>query len=178
MLCYCLVFFFFKQKTAYEMRISDWSSDVCSSDLIRIMAGFRSEQVQLIARVLVEQADIERLLRHAWGERRDHPGLDARAGTDRLDAGDEGLLALLCRLAGERLARGDGGAVMSRPPRRGRPAGSRQPWRRGSRRGRWRGCPRAGPRATTRCSPRGAGWGYCRGWRSRTSTKRGGEGAR
>src|SRR3546814_1646512 len=30
MLC---LFFFFKQKTAYEMRISDWSSDVCSSDL-------------------------------------------------------------------------------------------------------------------------------------------------
>src|SRR3546814_3847770 len=28
-----LSFFFFKQKTAYEMRISDWSSDVCSSDL-------------------------------------------------------------------------------------------------------------------------------------------------
>src|SRR3546814_5392197 len=32
--CVCIVyFFFFKQKTAYEMRISDWSSDVCSSDL-------------------------------------------------------------------------------------------------------------------------------------------------
>src|SRR3546814_3349411 len=30
---FCFVFFFFKQKTAYEMRISDWSSDVCSSDL-------------------------------------------------------------------------------------------------------------------------------------------------
>src|SRR3546814_9548192 len=29
------VFFLFKQKTAYEMRISDWSSDVCSSDLLR-----------------------------------------------------------------------------------------------------------------------------------------------
>src|SRR3546814_5582343 len=28
-----MFFFFFKQKTAYEMRISDWSSDVCSSDL-------------------------------------------------------------------------------------------------------------------------------------------------
>src|SRR3546814_6464878 len=28
------IFFFFKQKTAYELRISDWSSDVCSSDLI------------------------------------------------------------------------------------------------------------------------------------------------
>src|SRR3546814_2378418 len=33
MLRLCLCFFFFKQKTAYEMRISDWSSDVCSSDL-------------------------------------------------------------------------------------------------------------------------------------------------
>src|SRR3546814_9025969 len=31
---YGLWFFFYKQKTAYEMRISDWSSDVCSSDLI------------------------------------------------------------------------------------------------------------------------------------------------
>src|SRR3546814_10435258 len=30
------VFFFFKQKTAYEMRISDWSSDVCSSDLVSL----------------------------------------------------------------------------------------------------------------------------------------------
>src|SRR3546814_17033096 len=30
-----VLFFFFKQKTAYEMRISDWSSDVCSSDLRR-----------------------------------------------------------------------------------------------------------------------------------------------
>src|SRR3546814_2942268 len=32
-------FFFFKQKTAYEMRISDWSSDVCSSDLAGAAAG-------------------------------------------------------------------------------------------------------------------------------------------
>src|SRR3546814_4763552 len=31
------VFFFFKQKTAYEMRISDWSSDVCSSDLRQLL---------------------------------------------------------------------------------------------------------------------------------------------
>src|SRR3546814_6902871 len=42
------LFFFFKQKTAYEMRISDWSSDVCSSDLLhrlrdcRDMGGRRS----------------------------------------------------------------------------------------------------------------------------------------
>src|SRR3546814_1780224 len=36
-ICHVMVFscvFFFKQKTAYEMRISDWSSDVCSSDLL------------------------------------------------------------------------------------------------------------------------------------------------
>src|SRR3546814_2719433 len=31
-------FFFFKQKTAYDMRISDWSSDVCSSDLLDAVA--------------------------------------------------------------------------------------------------------------------------------------------
>src|SRR3546814_5794954 len=31
---FLFLFFFFKQKTAYEMRISDWSSDVCSSDLL------------------------------------------------------------------------------------------------------------------------------------------------
>src|SRR3546814_15679358 len=35
------VVFFFKQKTAYEMRISDWSSDVCSSDLVGLWAGGR-----------------------------------------------------------------------------------------------------------------------------------------
>src|SRR3546814_9820085 len=33
------MFFFFKQKTAYEMRISDWSSDVCSSDLLGPVYG-------------------------------------------------------------------------------------------------------------------------------------------
>src|SRR3546814_8424144 len=36
---YCC-FFFFKQKTAYEMRISDWSSDVCSSDLDALLRRF------------------------------------------------------------------------------------------------------------------------------------------
>src|SRR3546814_6480211 len=35
----CILCFFFKQKTAYEMRISDWSSDVCSSDLTSGQAG-------------------------------------------------------------------------------------------------------------------------------------------
>src|SRR3546814_1992721 len=40
----CL-FFFFKQKTAYEMRISDWSSDVCSSDLRRAIQAIRTNGV-------------------------------------------------------------------------------------------------------------------------------------
>src|SRR3546814_5134246 len=43
------VFFFFKQKTAYEMRISDWSSDVCSSDLHRIQIDDRIEAGELAA---------------------------------------------------------------------------------------------------------------------------------
>src|SRR3546814_19878507 len=42
--CSGKVFFFFKQKTAYEMRISDWSSDVCSSDLPG-REGQRQDQV-------------------------------------------------------------------------------------------------------------------------------------
>src|SRR3546814_5833685 len=46
-----LLFFFFKQKTAYEMRISDWSSDVCSSDLIGAHAV---EAARQRAQVLVD----------------------------------------------------------------------------------------------------------------------------
>src|SRR3546814_4413565 len=58
------VFFFFKQKTAYEMRISDWSSDVCSSDLpARAAAG-------LILRAIVERPA-------AIGGHGDHPGRQA-----------------------------------------------------------------------------------------------------
>src|SRR3546814_18857380 len=47
-----MYFFFFKQKTAYEMRISDWSSDVCSSDLNALLeAGLDG-----VARVPLAQA--------------------------------------------------------------------------------------------------------------------------
>src|SRR3546814_8024202 len=41
--------FFFKQKTAYEMRISDWSSDVCSSDLVvHLLFGQRRQEADQI----------------------------------------------------------------------------------------------------------------------------------
>src|SRR3546814_10686992 len=42
-----LLVFFFKQKTAYEMRISDWSSDVCSSDLQGTQAQFNLQKVYI-----------------------------------------------------------------------------------------------------------------------------------
>src|SRR3546814_3102991 len=49
LLLFMFCFFFFKQKTAYEMRISDWSSDVCSSDLVavdhdRLVAGLAKRE--------------------------------------------------------------------------------------------------------------------------------------
>src|SRR3546814_6900912 len=44
-------FFFFKQKTAYELRISDWSSDVCSSDLV-VMPKRLPEIVPLLVTLL------------------------------------------------------------------------------------------------------------------------------
>src|SRR3546814_7340427 len=51
-------FFFFKQKTAYEMRISDWSSDVCSSDLWTALHRRQSQSTKwFVHRPL--QADIE-----------------------------------------------------------------------------------------------------------------------
>src|SRR3546814_2337510 len=50
--CVVLFFFFFKQKTAYEMRISDWSSDVCSSDLDK--AGEIADQEHDVVAELLE----------------------------------------------------------------------------------------------------------------------------
>src|SRR3546814_838752 len=64
MMFFCTIFFF-KQKTAYGMRIIDWSSDVCSSDLIglgRLVTGHievavRAERNDHSARVLVRRID-------------------------------------------------------------------------------------------------------------------------
>src|SRR3546814_5238399 len=49
----CLPFFFFKRKTAYELRISDWSSDVCSSDLFE----FRKRALHVGAAIGVHAID-------------------------------------------------------------------------------------------------------------------------
>src|SRR3546814_10337888 len=56
------MFFFFKQKTAYEMRISDWSSDVCSSDLKVVL--------KLDRRMIPEErpAEVEATLRRVIAE--------------------------------------------------------------------------------------------------------------
>src|SRR3546814_7190283 len=54
------VFFFFKQKTAYEVRISDWSSDVCSSDLKKELAGLRQRAFGL-EEIVGESDPIRRL---------------------------------------------------------------------------------------------------------------------
>src|SRR3546814_4382319 len=63
---FLVCFFFFKQKTAYEMRISDWSSDVCSSDLVRprsTQAGEEPQKSPCIGRgFFVKNADQARAL--------------------------------------------------------------------------------------------------------------------
>src|SRR3546814_17404791 len=55
-------FFFFKQKTAYEMRISDWSSDLCSSDLFErvqteVKTGMRQSQPIAAGRRTIEAGE-------------------------------------------------------------------------------------------------------------------------
>src|SRR3546814_1265627 len=78
-----LFFFFFKQKTAYEMRISDWSSDVCSSDLIDPVAhddlpGLESDEQRDRLRGAGDEREAaeiggaERARRHAEIDERQH----------------------------------------------------------------------------------------------------------
>src|SRR3546814_10185798 len=63
--------FFFKQKTAYEMRISDWSSDVCSSDLlvlggVAVLVWLRNPQhrILIILRTLDQHHDLKYAPKH------------------------------------------------------------------------------------------------------------------
>src|SRR3546814_4312017 len=64
--CYCslVFFFFFKQKTAYEMRISDWSSDVCSSDLSLLLnITLDQKQIRLYGATYSEAPQTSPLIR-------------------------------------------------------------------------------------------------------------------
>src|SRR3546814_10619458 len=65
--------FFFKQKTAYEMRMSDWSSDVCSSDLARMALG---EAITNLAAAPIGALDEVKLSAN-WMAATNHPGEDA-----------------------------------------------------------------------------------------------------
>src|SRR3546814_6419457 len=82
-----IVFFFFKQKTSYEMRISDWSSDVCSSDLCRGLLELGAEHE---ARVLLDDAEAEPGDDDA-GNVAEAGGGDDDKGADRMDGAVERL---------------------------------------------------------------------------------------
>src|SRR3546814_2790715 len=73
-------FFFLKQKTAYEMRISDWSSDVCSSDLSHLVGGERHELHELLGAQVLDHLD-----EHQPAER---GRSDSRQGVERVAAVD------------------------------------------------------------------------------------------
>src|SRR3546814_16917139 len=62
-----LVFFFFKQKTAYEMRISDWSSDVCSSDVDLWILPVDVEHVGVVAHPADAALDAQLVVAHGVG---------------------------------------------------------------------------------------------------------------
>src|SRR3546814_9387971 len=62
-----LCFFFFKQKTAYEMRISDWSSDVCSSDLLLSSRARRGLALAVLAFGIPLTANANVTARNAGG---------------------------------------------------------------------------------------------------------------
>src|SRR3546814_3100128 len=61
-----VIVFFFKQKTAYEMRISDWSSDVCSSDLSDAAMSITPDAVQVLGGYgYMREYPVERFMRDA-----------------------------------------------------------------------------------------------------------------
>src|SRR3546814_13643721 len=87
-----VVFFFFKQKTAYELRISDWSSDVCSSDLGDIVrVDRRCDRIEQERHVVID-------------DREPHPARARRVARQRLDR--EPRLARLASFGGRRDERG------------------------------------------------------------------------
>src|SRR3546814_10542130 len=116
-----MCFFFFKQKTAYEMRISDWSSDVCSSDLdglladgLTIIGSGRSDLDRAAFHAQVREA----LAEHLPEDRIDPPVVDMfldRIDYCAVDAGKGAGYDDLAALLGDRMARPIG-VHLSTPP--------------------------------------------------------------
>src|SRR3546814_3673468 len=94
---WCTCVCFFKQKTAYEMRISDWSSDVCSSDLAVVIAHRPRRKTALIVFARFVELDGEAVLEvieHIF------PGRDVDRDVGPFIGGNFSKAALLERLAG------------------------------------------------------------------------------
>src|SRR3546814_7354630 len=89
MVCIVSLFLFFKQKTAYEMRISDWSSDVCSSDLRLLHLG-GDERAALPVGQPVDRANVGALAQPEADDVRRVPlGLGAQPRMVRTVEGDD-----------------------------------------------------------------------------------------
>src|SRR3546814_20595578 len=97
-----VVIFFFKQKTAYEMRISDWSSDVCSSDL-HALGGEAADTVDQVLGATLHELDGEALADDAV----DDPHEDHHAKVGIVPRIDEHRLQRLAALALGRRDLGD-----------------------------------------------------------------------
>src|SRR3546814_12070674 len=101
-----LVVFFFKHKTAYEMRISDWSSDVCSSDLAPdqgfAAAGIAGDRVHRHREVLWQQAGIDERSDQGDGAGRIAAGIADPLG-DRKSVGEGKSVSVRLDLGGRRI---------------------------------------------------------------------------
>src|SRR3546814_8905699 len=78
-----ILFFFFKQKTAYDMRISDWSSDVCSSDLLMLHTVVSQDSHEALESEKFLEDEALSLGARLYHERQDRKA--AQEGFDRRD---------------------------------------------------------------------------------------------
>src|SRR3546814_1691337 len=114
--------YFVKQKTAYEMRISDWSSDVCSSELLEGFQRLHFQRLRGLAAALRQEAahrvaalehvlDLRRLL--AGMEERDLAVLELLVGDRDLEAVAERLDVLVVHLLGAEIGRAQVGTPVT-----------------------------------------------------------------
>src|SRR3546814_18811035 len=95
------LFFFFKQKTAYEMRISDWSSDVCSSDLWRILCTTGAQSGDLSLHDLISTGSPDHAAAAIGG---DAPFIQIyTSGTDRKSVAEGKSVSVRVDLGGRRI---------------------------------------------------------------------------